>query len=245
MIKAVLIDDEAHCLESLSMLLADCCPQVEIVGRFSSSLKALDALRSLEPELVFLDIEMPLMNGFELLQHYQPVPFAVIFTTSFDQYAIKAIRFSALDYLLKPLEASELAAAVHRAQLKKAPTEEQMHLLADKMQHPAVGLSRFAIPTAEGFELVAADQVLYCEAKDNYTCFYLKNKLKLLACRTLKEVEELLEDFQFLRVHHSYIVNINEVIKYIRGEGGYLVLSDGSNISVSRSRKEALMKRIT
>jgi two-component system, LytTR family, response regulator len=244
MINAILVDDEAHCLDTLSILLKDYCPEVEILEQCSSAKKALIAVEKYHPALVFLDIEMPIMNGFELLEQFKEIHFSVIFTTSYDQYAIKAIRFSALDYLLKPIEPKELMIAVHKAETyKNSPTSEQLKMLMDQLHHKENGFTKIAVPTAEGFELIPADNVIRCEADDNYTHLFLKNKNKITACRTLKEMEEQLDDFKyFVRVHHSYLVNLNEVTKYVRGEGGYLVMSDGTTVNVSRSRKEALLK---
>jgi len=244
MIKAILVDDEIHGLDTLGILLADFCPEVQVVDRCSSAKKALESITKTKPDLVFLDIEMPVMNGFELLEQFAEIPFSVIFTTSYDQYAIKAIRFSALDYLLKPVDPKELIAAIHKVEKKKnPPTPEQLQMLLQQLQHREGPLTRIAIPTSEGFELVPADEVVRCEANDNYTYLFLKNKTRIIASRTLKEIEEQLREFpQFIRVHHSYVVNLNEVIKYVRGEGGYLSMTDGSTVNVSRSRKEALLK---
>ena len=244
MIKAILVDDEAHCLGTLSILLKEYCPEVQIVDKCRSAKAALEAIGKLKPSLVFLDIEMPGMNGFELLEKFEEVRFAIIFTTSYDQYAIKAIRFSALDYLLKPIDPEELIVAVHKVQAQKQlPAAEQFQMLLSQVQHKEPGFKKIAVPTSEGFELIPAEQVMRCEADDNYTYLYLKNKNKIVACRTLKEIEEQLQDFDFfVRVHHSYLVNLNEVTKYIRGEGGYLVMSDGATVNVSRRRKDSLMK---
>lgn len=244
MMKALLIDDELHCLSTLRILLTEYCPQVQIAEECSSAGEGLKAIKKHKPNLVFLDIEMPRMNGFEMLEHFVDIPFAVIFTTSYDQYAIKAIRCNALDYLLKPIEPSELQAAVQKVQEQtQLPAADQYRMLLRQLQDKEHPFSRIAVPTAEGFELIPADEVIHCKADDNYTHLYLKKKAKVIACRTLKEMEEQLQPFPFfLRVHHSYLVNLNEVIKYIRGEGGYLVMSDGSTVAVSRSRKEALLK---
>src|SRR5436190_3074253 len=244
MIKAILIDDEFHCLDTLSMLLSDYCPDVQVVERCMSAKQALVAIQRHQPALIFLDIEMPIMNGFDLLEQFSEIPFAVIFTTSYDQYAIKAIRFSALDYLLKPIDAKELVVAVNKVKgQKQLPAAEQFQMLLNQVQHKETGFKKNAVPTSEGFELIPAEQVVRCEADDNYTHLFLKNKNKVVASRTLKEMEEQLQDFNcFLRVHHSYLVNLNEVTKYVRGEGGYLIMSDGATVNVSRSRKEALMK---
>ncbi len=244
MIKAILIDDEVNCLNSLNKLISDYCPEVQVDELCRSGKKALEAIERIRPELVFLDIEMPVMNGFELLEHFKQIPFSVIFTTGYDQYAIKAIRFSALDYLLKPIDPKELIAAVHKVQVQKNPPfAEQFRMLMDQIQHKEACLTKIAVPTSDGFELILADQVIRCEADSNYTHLFLKNKTRIIACHTLKEMEEQLHDFNyFLRVHHSYIVNLNEVTKYIRGDGGYLIMSDGSTVNVSHSRKDALLK---
>lgn len=244
MIKAIIIDDEVHCIDTLSMLLADYCPEVDVVDKCMSAKKGLEAIEELKPELVFLDIEMPVMNGFEFLEQFNAIPFSVIFTTSYDQYAIKAIRFSALDYLLKPIDPKELITAVQKVQEKKMhPSPEQFRMLMDQVHNKGNKITRVAVPTSEGFELILAEEIIYCEANDNYTHLFLKNKRKLIACRTLKEIEEQLTDFaSFIRVHHSYMVNLNEVNKYVRGEGGYLIMSDSTTVNVSRSRKDALMR---
>jgi two-component system, LytTR family, response regulator len=244
MIKAILIDDEMYCLDTLRMLLADYCPEVDVADAFLSAKKAQDAIAKIKPDLVFLDIEMPVMNGFEFLEHYTSIPFSVVFTTSYDQYAIKAIRFSALDYLLKPIDPKELVSAVRKIAVQKMPpSDEQFRMLADQFQNKKKAFTRVAVPTLEGFELIPVEEILFCEAENNYTLFFLKQNRKLVVSRTLKDIDEQLGDYlSFLRVHHSYIVNLNEVTKYIRGEGGYLVMSNGATVSVSRGRKDALLR---
>jgi len=244
MIKAILIDDEAHCLDTLGILLQEYCPDVQIEQSCRSAKAALEAIEKSSPDVIFLDIQMPGMNGFQLLEQLGQIPFAVIFTTSYDQYAIKAIHLSALDYLLKPIDPKELVAAIHKVGAKKElPVSEQFEMLFGRLQHQVNAFRKIAIPTLEGFELIPADQIMLCEADDNYTHLVLKDKRKILASRTLKAIEEQLRDFPyFIRVHHSFIVNINEVTRYVRGEGGYLIMSDGATVNVSRSRKEALLK---
>ena len=244
MIKAILIDDEVHCLDTLSMLITDFCPEVQVMEQCRSAKQGLEAVAKHQPAMIFLDIEMPIMNGFEFLEQLGNINFAIVFTTSYDQYAIKAIRFSALDYLLKPIDPKELIAAVHKVQTQKQlPAPEQFEMLMNQVKHKDNGFTRIAIPTFEGFELIPAADLIRCEADDNYTHLFLKNGTKITACRTLKEMEEQLQDFShFIRVHHSYLVNLNEITKYVRGEGGYLVMSDNSVVNVSRSRKDALMK---
>ena len=245
MIKAILVDDEVHCLETLSILLEEHCPEVQVLDQYTSAKAALKGIEVLSPDLVFLDIEMPSMNGFELLEHYREIPFAVIFTTSYDQYAIKAIHFSALEYLLKPIGPKDLVAAVQKLQAQKnRPSQEQFQLLFGQVLHRGGDFAKMAVPTLEGFELVDIGEIVRCEAADNYTHIHLKNKSKVIACRSLKEIEVQLKDFPaFLRIHHSHLVNLNQVTRYVRGEGGYVVMMDGNVVNVSRSRKEVLLKK--
>jgi len=244
MIKAILIDDEAHCLDTLGILLQEYCPEVQVLNTCRSAKAGIEAIEKSKPDLVFLDIQMPGMDGFQLLEQLGNISFPIIFTTSFDQYAIEAIHFSALDYLLKPIDPKKLISAVHKLQHRqKLPASEQFEMLFDRLQHKITAFRKIAIPTLDGYELIPADNIILCEANDNYTHILLKDKRKVTASRTLKEIEEQLHDFpSFVRVHHSFLVNINEVTKYVRGEGGYLIMSDGSSVNVSRSRKEALLK---
>lgn len=246
MIKAILIDDEAHCLDTLDMLIEDHCKDMIVADRCMSGREALESVQKVKPDIVFLDIEMPSMNGFEFLEQFEVISFSIIFTTSYNQYAIKAIRFSALDYLLKPIDPKELVAAVEKIRRKNIPPAiEQFRLLMDNMRGTNHNFTKVAVPTLEGFELIPVDQIIRCEADDNYSHFYLKSSAKVTACRTLKEMEEQFQHFDsFVRVHNSHLVNLNEVARYVRGEGGYLVMNDGSTVSVSRSRKELLLKKI-
>lgn len=244
MIKAILIDDEVHCLKTLSIQLKECCPNVQVMEQCKSAKKGLEAIEKLKPDLVFLDIEMPGMNGFEMLEQFSEITFAIIFTTSYDQYAIKAFRFSALDYILKPIDPKELIVAIKKVEEQRhLPIADQFQMLLKQIQQTDHPFNKFAVPASDGFELIPADQLIRCEADGNYTHLYLKNGNTILACRNFKEVEDQLQDFKFfIRVHHSHIVNLNEVIKYVRGEGGYLVMSDGCAVNVSRSRKDTLLK---
>ena len=245
MIKAIIVDDEPYCCEALSILLDRYCPQVEVAGMYNSGAQALEPIFELKPQLLFLDIEMPRMNGFELLEKVKNQPFELIFTTSYDQYAIKAIRFSALDYLLKPIDREELQLSIQKVEQRlQAPLPQQIDMLFQKLQNPATLFTKIAIPTMEGLQMVAVDTIVHCVSDSNYTVLTLKDRQKVVASRTLKEIEELLEDYSFLRVHHSNLVNLNEICKYIKGEGGYLVMSDGSSVNVSRSRKEGLLRKL-
>lgn len=246
MITATIVDDEPDCCESLVMLLERYCPEVKVLDICYSAETALQSVKEHEPQILFLDIEMPFMNGFQLLEKLGNINFELIFTTSYDQYAIKAIRFSALDYLLKPVDREELQKAVQKAaQRNQHPVPQQLEMLLKKINNPTIPINKIAIPTMEGFQLLPAESIISCESESNYTHLFLKDKRKIIASRNLKEIEELLEDYPFIRIHNSHIVNINEVEKYIKGEGGYLVMSDGSTINVSRSRKELLLKKLS
>jgi two-component system LytT family response regulator len=243
MIKAMIVDDEPYCCDTLSILLERYCPQVEVTGRFHSAAEAVETIRLCPPQLLFLDIEMPRMNGFDLLEKVAPIQFELIFTTSYDQYAIKAIRHSALDYLLKPIDREELVQSIQKAG-HRSPLPQQIDLLFQKLQAPAHAFNKIAIPTMEGLQMISVNKIIHCASDSNYTIILLKGQQRVVASRTLKEIEELLEDYSFLRVHHSSVVNLNEVEKYVRGEGGYLLMSDGSAVNVSRSRKEGLLRRL-
>jgi two-component system LytT family response regulator len=245
MITATIVDDEPYCCESLAALLEKYCPDVKILDICYSAASALQSIREQKPEVLFLDIEMPHMNGFELLEKLPAINFKLIFTTSYDQYAIKAIHFSALDYLLKPIDREELQRALQKVLNNVAnPLPQQIEILLQKLQHPTVSINKIAIPTMEGLQMILVDSIISCSADSNYTILFLKNKQKITASRTLKEIEEMLDDYSFARVHHSFLVNLNEVEKYIKGEGGYLLMSDGTTIDVSRSRKELLLKKL-
>lgn len=244
MTKAIIIDDEAHCIQMLSFLLNKYCPEVQIMDTCKNAETGLNAIEKYKPDIVFLDIEMPRMNGFEMLEKLSEIQFAVIFTTGYNEYAVRAIHSYALDYLLKPVDPKELMNAVKKAEAQShSPAAEQLQLLLQQINGTHTGFNKIAVPTSEGYQLVPSDQVLYLEANDNYTHLFLKNKVKIIVCRTLKEMEFQIQDFSFfVRVHNSYMVNLNEVVKYVRGEGGYLVMSDDSMVNVSRSRKDALLK---
>lgn len=245
MITATIVDDEPYSCEALATLLERYCPEVKILDICYSASSALKSINEKKPQILFLDIEMPNMNGFELLEKLPSIDFELIFTTSYDHYAIKAIRFSALDYLLKPVDIEELTKAVQKAVSRMShPLPQQIEILLQKLNHPTIAVNKIAIPTMEGLQMLFVESIISCESDSNYTILFLKNKQKIIASRTLKEIEEMLDDYSFARVHHSYLVNLNEVEKYIRGEGGYLLMSDGTTVDVSRSRKEILLKKL-
>ena len=244
MLKAVIVDDEPYCCEALATLLED-SPEVEVVAICHNAANALSAIQKYSPDLVFLDVEMPKMNGFEMLEQLPAVNFDLIFTTSYDKYALKAIRFSAIDYLLKPVDQEELLNAVQKViRRSQKPIAQQLEILMQKIHQPHTPISKIAMPTMEGLQMIPVDSIISCESDSNYTILLLKNNKKIVVSRTLKEIEELLEEHSFVRVHRCYLANVNEVEKYVKGEGGYLVMSDGTTIDVARNKKEVLLKKL-
>jgi two-component system LytT family response regulator len=243
-IKVLLVDDEKHCLETLSWQLTKFCPHVEIVAACNSADQALEVLRNNTVDLTFLDIEMPHMNGFEMLQQFKRIPFEIIFTTAYDMFAVKAFKFSALDYLLKPIDKDELILAVEKVKHKRAQPilPEQLNILFQSLYQQAQPSQKIALPTMDGLEFIKAEDIVHCQSEGNYTHIYLKDGAKFLICRTLKETEELLDGHNFLRVHHSHLINLNHIKKYVKGDGGYVIMSNNTSISVSRSRKEELLR---
>lgn len=245
MMKAIIVDDEPLCCQSLQLLLEQNCPDVAIVGIYNNSLTALEVLRTQNVDLVFLDVEMPRMSGFEMLEALGSISFKLIFTTSYDKYALNAFRVSAVDFLLKPIDRRELVEAVEKVRsTKNSVNNQQVELLLQKINQPSKPLMKIAMPSIEGLEMVPIENILYGESSDNYTYIFLKNNKKMLVTRSLKEMEELLEEHSFVRVHRSFLVNLNEVERYVRGDGGYVMMSDGKMIDVSRSKKEELLKRL-
>jgi len=245
MIRAIIIDDEPYCCEVLVALLQDCCPDVKIVAVCQNGMDGLSSIRQQTPDLVFLDVEMPKMNGFEMLEQLPSINFHLVFTTSYDQYALKAFRFSAIDYLLKPIDQEELQKSVQKVlQHSQAPLPQQLEILMRKIHLPTALINKIALPTMDGLQMILVDLIISCESDDNYTILKLKDRRKIVVSCTLKEIEEILEDHSFIRVHRSYLVNLNEIEKYLKGEGGYLVMTDGSTIDVSRTRKETLLKKL-
>lgn len=241
--RAVIVDDEKHCQDALSGLLQRKHPEIQLVGIADSVPSGLELIRNTTPDILFLDIELGNMLGFDLLQALGPKRPHVIFTTAHEGYAVKAIRFSALDYLLKPVDPDELASALDKVtNAQRIPqTPEQFLALLQNFPNPASNNDKLALPVADGLEMVAPSEILYCESDSNYTVVHQQGKKRLVISRTLKEFEDLLKDRGFVRVHHGYLINTRHVKKYIRGEGGEVIMEDGTNVAVSRRKKQELM----
>ncbi len=239
---AVIIDDEIHCIETLEWQLENYCPNVMVRNKFNNPAEGLKYLMYNEIDLLFLDIEMPILNGFELLNAINKPSFGLIFTTAYDEFAIKAIKHQALDYLLKPIAKAELLDAVQRATDVKKDLKNRLHELMKDMENNSP--NKLAIPSIEGFEFVDPEKILRCESDDNYTNIFLADGTKHLVSKTLKEIERQLKEHTFIRLHQSHLVNYKCIQKYVKGTGGYVVLSDGSQIPVSRRKKTELLEYI-
>ena len=243
---AVIVDDEEHCRAALSGLLSRKFPEIELVDVATNVPEGIALIQRVEPELLFLDVEMGEQTGFDLLAALGAHRPHIIFTTAHESYALKAIRFSAIDYLLKPVDADELRMAVDKVLEKRDTPQEQSQITAllKNLSKPTSD-RRLALPVSDGLELVAVDDILYCESDSNYTVVHIKDKKRLVISRTLKEFEDILEGDAFIRVHHSHLINVRHVKKYIRGEGGEVIMVDGTNVAVSRRKKQELMDSLS
>jgi len=246
MLRAVLVDDEENGLSALEQKLLEHCPQVKIAGAFTKPEQAIAAIEQFKPDIVFLDIEMPGINGFTLLQQLQYKNFELVFVTAYDHYAIKAIRFSALDYLVKPVDIDELRSAVERAEQKKNNTDnnDRLELLLDHLSNPRKDFKHMVIPSQDSIRFIKIDDIVYLEARMNYTHIYMKSGEKYVASRTIKEYEELLSASTFIRIHNSYIINKDYLQKYERGEGGQVIMNNGVRLDVSKRKKADFLKAI-
>jgi two-component system, LytTR family, response regulator len=234
--RCIIIDDEKHCIKTLTNLLETNFPEVEILASCFESEKAYDLILQQKPDFIFLDIEMPFLNGFDLLSKFDRIDFEVIFTTAYDSYAIKAIKFSALDYLLKPIGREDLAFTMEKIKRKENPFSKAQLQLA-KAVHNKQMPETIALPTMEGLTFAPVNDIIYCTADGSYTRMYMMDKTEILLSKTLGDVEELIGEYHFFRIHHSTLVNLKQVKKYIRGEGGEVIMSNGKNLVVARTRK--------
>jgi len=242
-IKALIIDDEALSADMLNYLIEKNVPAISQVKRTTSAMEGLSMIESFKPEILFLDIQMPFLSGFELLAKLPNHPFSVIFTTAYNKYAIKAIRFSALDYLLKPIDAEELVQAIDRYLQQKNERKQSQDLYSNFMNNLQVSEGkqyRLALHTHHGLKLVTPQEIIRCEASNNYTIFYLTNNTSITTSKTIKEYEEILAEYNFVRVHKSHLVNLSFVEQLTNKH--QLLLSNKTLVDVSRRRKSELME---
>lgn len=241
---AVLVDDEEHCTDTLAWMLGEYCPSVKVQQVFNDPAAALKYLQHDSPDLLFLDIEMPVLNGFDLLKALGNMRSALVFTTAYDEFAIKAIKHNALDYLLKPVDKDDLRKAIDKAR-DRSKDVDLMDRVGSLLQRMAPAtVQRIAVPTREGLEMLDVDRILYAKADDNYTELHVDGARKVVVSRTLKDIEHDLPADRFMRIHLSYSVALSRIHKYVRGTGGYVVLANGEQLPVSRSNKDELLRRL-
>lgn len=239
MIRAIIIDDIANARISLKADLEDYCPQVEVIGEAEGVVSGAKIIKEMQPDVVFLDIQMNDGSGFDLLEILPEINFKIIFTTASNEFAIKAFKFSAVDYLLKPIDADELRAAVDKAiNTKKSKVETLKHNLV-------YGIERIALNSQDKIIVIKVDDILRLESSGSYTLFYTKNGDQILVTKTLKEYDSMLSDQGFLRVHQSHLISINSIKEFVKNDGGYIKMIDGKDIPVSSRKKSLVLKTLT
>jgi two-component system, LytTR family, response regulator len=240
--KAVIIDDEQDSRQILANYVSRYCPDVEVCGFGQSVATGLDAIQKHQPDIVFLDIEMPYGNGFDLLAKTEDMNFETVFVTAFDHYAIQALNQSAAYYLLKPIDIDELVNAVEKIRKEKEQKNYTQHsrVVVDNLRNTSS--QKIMLPTMEGFEIAKISSIMYCEAVDNFTKFYFEQGAPMLICRTLKYFEEVLKDHHFFRIHRSYLINPDFVVRYSKGKGGSVIMKNNQELEISPAKKKEFLE---
>jgi two-component system LytT family response regulator len=242
----ILVDDELPSLENLEMKIDEFCPDLRIIGKAQNAEAALDLISKLKPEVVFLDIEMPRMNGFRMLNEIEEKNFEVVFTTAYNHYAIEAVRISAFDYLLKPISVSDLQNTVARLiKMKVCRSPEKTDISLPHTSSGKQQTDKISISTNDGMEFYEISHIIRIESSSNYSKIYLTDGRSLLISRLLKDFEEILSPYNFFRIHHSHLINLNHIKKYIRGDGGQVVMSNNEKVDVSRRKREEFLRLMT
>lgn len=244
-ITAIIIDDELASRETLAGYLKKYCPKVKLLGMAENVIEGEKLIQQTNPDLVYLDIEMPFGNGFDLLEKFPEATFETIFVTAFSNYAIQALNLSAAYYLLKPINIDDLIKATEKVIQERAEKQEysRTSLLLNNLKQSEKKDQKLALPTMEGFEVVQVKDIIYCKAEDNFSNIFFKDGSKALICRTLKHYQNVLDPFGFCRVHKSYVVNLHEVQKFIKGKGGSVVMSNGDELDVSVNKKKDFLEK--
>jgi two-component system LytT family response regulator len=245
LLRTVIIDDEVLMRQTLEKLVHEHCPNVKLVAKAGSVKEGVEAIKKHHPDLILLDIKMDDGTGFDLLKQLEPIDFKVIFITAYNEYAIRAIKFSALDYLLKPVEPGELSEAIDKAEklvLKELNT--QLSVLEDNMQPGSTSSRKIILKTFDNIHLVKIQDIIYCESDDNYTHFHLLENNKIMVSNTLKEYDEMLSGFGFFRVHKSYLINLSHIVRFEKAEGGNVVLTNHYLVPVSSRKRELLLEML-
>jgi len=246
-LKAIIVDDEQDAVNFINSIIGEYCSSLDVVGKANNVIQGVAAIKEHDPDLVFLDVEMPNGTGFDLLAQFPEKDFDVIFITAFNHYAIKAIKFSAVDYILKPININEFIDAVNKVIKKRSERRtqgnENLRILMENLRSALP--SRLAIPTADGMEYLNPKDIIRIEADRSYSWFYLAGDRKILVSKHLKEFQELLGDRYFFRSHNSHLINLKYVKKYIRKEGGYIEMAGGAMIPISRNRKDLFLAQMS
>ena len=245
MLNVVIVEDEHHNRENLKALLEEVPAPIKLLGEAATKAEAVDMIRAVKPDLVLMDIELNEGTGFDVLSELPKGGFEVVFTTAFEHYALRAIKFSSIDYLLKPINQNELNEAIDKARQKKDEVmqKRQLELLLSSLDHKQEQRN-ICLSTSEGIEFIKTTEILYCEASGSYTHFHLKGNHKLLVSKNLKEYALLLDDQDFMRVHNSYLINLKEVKRFVKSEGGYILMNNEANIPISAKKREEFLERM-
>jgi two-component system, LytTR family, response regulator len=246
MLRAIIVEDETRSRELLNTLVAQCCEGINVVATAENVEQGAEAIKKYNPDLVFLDITMPDGSGFDMLEKVAGQKFDVIFTTATDKFALKAIKYSAIDYLLKPIDADELKSAVQKIMDKKnsISTVENLAQLLQNLKKPDDNFTKITLPTGNAYEIVAVKDIIRCEAEGSYTNFFLVGGKKIMVSASLKHYEDLLPENEFIRVHHHHLINMMHVVRFLKVDGGYAVMSDGTQVEISRRKKDSFLQRL-
>ena len=245
MINAIIVDDELKSRESLKILLEEFCDNVTVKALCQDVAEAVQAIQQYKPDVVFLDIQLQRETGFDLLTQLGDFDFEVIFTTAYAEYAIKAFKFAAIDYLLKPIDIDELKRALSKVEKRMNDSISlRLQQLMQNLKNTSSENYKLALPTTDGLVFVKMQDILYCEASSNYTEITVMDGKKYIVSRTLKEYEDMLGEHNFYRIHNSYLINLNAIKKYVRGEGGYVIMANDKSLDVSKRKKEGFLARI-
>lgn len=246
MLKAIIVDDETASRETLFNYLKKYCPEVEVVSMADSVKTGLVEIEKVQPDIVFLDVEMPFGNAFDLLEQVKEINFETVFVTAFSNYALKALNLSAAYYILKPIDIDELIAAVEKIRLSREKKNISIHtqILIENIKAINGQLHKLVLPVLDGFEVVQVKDIIRCQANDNFTDFYFAGGKRMLICRTLKFYEQVLEEFGFMRVHKSHLINLQFVKKYRKGKTGQIIMADDSELELSVNKKDEFLAKM-